>query len=80
MIPHLTVHADFEGHPYAEVPPHLVWDLVEFLSFHRPNATYHFDHDCFKVTFHRHTLQFAQELLDHWVDDTNAHELEAQHV
>ena len=69
--PHLHVKTDYEGHPYATVPCEWMWDLVEYLSFHRLNLNYHFEKDCFRVVFLCRTAHAAQALLDDWAEVEN---------
>ena len=64
--PELHVHVDPNGHPYATVPCEWMWDLVEYLSFHRLNLSYHFDNLIFRVTFLCQSARAAQQLLDDW--------------
>ncbi len=66
MKPHLTVHLDHAGHPYALVPDDWLWELVEYLSYQRLHVSYHFGGPHFAVTFQGQNPQQVQELLDHW--------------
>ena len=53
--------------PRAEVPSASMWDLVEYLSFHRINVNYQYESTHFVVTFPRNDLVSAQSVLDDWV-------------
>lgn len=64
--PKFHVRADYEGHPYIAVPDGWMWDLVEYLSYHRLSLTYHFEDNGFRIVFLCQTVQAAQRLLDDW--------------
>jgi hypothetical protein len=51
-----------------------MWDLVEYLSFHRLNLTYHFEDNGFRIVFLCQSLQAAQRLLDDWTYSTTVDE------
>jgi hypothetical protein len=66
MKPAYAVKIDSAGCPYLEVPPALLWGLVEYLSYRREHVAYHFDKSHFKVTFPHLDLRGAQHLLEEW--------------
>ena len=68
MRPTLHIHVDASGCPTVQVPTEWLWELVEYLSFHRLNVSYHFEKNCFEVKFHCSPPSSAQRLLDHWAD------------
>ena len=54
------------GIPYAQVPAQAMWDLVEYLSWHRVLASYDYATTHFTVTFPHLDLASARELLEQW--------------
>jgi hypothetical protein len=66
LRPRLSVSIDEQGHPYVRVPDVWMWDLVEYLSFHRLNLSYHFEHTHFRVVFRCQSAEKAQRLVDDW--------------
>ena len=58
--------SDRTGLPYANVPTQSMWDLVEFLSFHRVAVSYEYRASHFTVCFLRSSRDTAQKLLDDW--------------
>ena len=66
MRPHLKVYTDDHGYPFACVPDEWMWDLVDYLSLHRLNLSYHFEGGGFRVSFRCKTAAAAQRLLENW--------------
>jgi hypothetical protein len=66
MRERVVATADPDGLPYAEVPPSRMWDLVEYISFHRVAVIYCYHEPHFTVTFTRSDLETAQGILDEW--------------
>ena len=53
-------------HPFATIPEHQVWDLVEFMSFARVRVSYTYDNAAFRVNFLQVGMEQAQRLLNDW--------------
>jgi hypothetical protein len=66
MREQIIATADPDGFPYAEVPPSRMWDLVEYISFHRVAVICSYHEPNFTVTFARSDLETAQRILDEW--------------
>ena len=70
--PRIEVVMDAEAHrPCAVVPAAWLWDLVEFLSFHRVAVRYQYRVKEFVVHFEQTSLSVAQQLLDDWTHSSN---------
>jgi hypothetical protein len=67
MRQRLIVTLDSTGMPCAQVPFQCMWELVEYLSYQRVAATYHYEASYFTVTFPRMDLETSQRILDEWV-------------
>jgi hypothetical protein len=63
----LMAMPDATGLPSAEVPFTCMWDLVEYLSYHRVMAIYEYYPAHFTATFPRTNMQSAQDILDEWL-------------
>ena len=61
------------GVPVAYVPPPLLWNLVEYLSYQRVSVTYRYEETHFAMVFPKSDLATAERLLSDW-----AHSAEAQ--
>ena len=71
MSKSLRVVPDSQGLPAAEIPFTCMWDLVEYLSFQRVVASYHYEASHFTVTFPRIDADTAQRILDSWTQSRN---------
>lgn len=71
--------SDRTGLPYANVPTQNMWDLVEFLSFHRVAVSYEYRASHFTVCFLRSSQDTAQKLLDDWSVTASAEEVATVH-
>ena len=67
MRQRLIVTPDSTGLPFAMVPFHCMWELVEYLSYQRVAATYRYESSYFTVTFPRMDVDSSQRILDEWV-------------
>jgi len=63
----LIAAPDDAGLPCAKVPFSCMWDLVEYLSYHRVSVVYRHHASHFTVTFQKMDVESAQFLLDVWV-------------
>lgn len=66
MRERLTVTTNTAGTPEAEVPCTSMWDLVEYLSYHRVGVNYRYEASHFTVTFPRLDLESAQRIMNGW--------------
>lgn len=58
---------DHDGSPCAVIPFARIWDLVDFVSYHRVTAMYRYHSTHFSVTFPRSDLESARRILDDWM-------------
>jgi hypothetical protein len=68
MRERLAISRDSKGVPEARVLAEHLWELVEYLSYQRATVLYRYEAGYFVVSFPRHDVAGAQQILDEWVE------------